>query len=114
MNLKFIYKICKTSEWLDAKKNKNFIGTDKDKSDGYIHFSSIDQIKSTLAKYYPNEKKLILLKVKTIDLESLIWEQASDGNFFPHLYSTLDISNVCEEHYLDLNKDGSHKIPLDY
>ena len=114
MNLKFIYKICKVSDWLEAKKNKKFIGTDKDKSDGYIHFSSIDQVKSTLEKYYSNEKELILLKVKTINLESLLWEQASDGNFFPHLYSTLDISNVCGEHYLDLNEDGSHKIPFDY
>ena len=71
MNLKFIYKICKVSEWLEAKKNKKFIGTDKDKSDGYIHFSSIDQVKSTLEKYYSNEKELILLKVKTINLEIL-------------------------------------------
>ena len=114
MNLEFIYKICKISEWLEAKKNKKFIGSDKDKSDGYIHFSSIDQVKSTLAKHYLNEKKLILLKVKTLNLESLIWEQASDGNFFPHLYSALDISNVCGEHNLDLNQDGVHIIPLDY
>ena len=114
MNLEFVYKICKKSEWHLAKSNGKFNGTKKDISDGYIHFSSIDQLESTLKKYYNKEKDLILLKVKTINLESLIWEQASDGNFFPHLYSILDISNVCGEHYLDLNEDGSHKIPFDY
>jgi uncharacterized protein (DUF952 family) len=114
MNLEFVYKICKISDWLEAKKNKKFIGTDKDKLDGYIHFSSIEQVKTTLAKHYPNEKELILLKVKTLNLDSLIWEQTSDGNFFPHLYSTFDISNVCGEHNLELNSDGLHKIPFDY
>ncbi|MDC0216017.1 DUF952 domain-containing protein [Candidatus Pelagibacter sp.] len=114
MNLEFVYKICKISDWLEAKKDKKFIGTAKDKSDGYIHFSSLDQVESTLAKYYLNEKELILLKIKTLNLDNLIWEQSSDGNFFPHLYSTLDITNVCGEHYLDLNQDGSHKIPFDF
>ena len=95
-------------------KYGKFDGTEKDKSDGYIHFSSIEQVENTLAKHYPNEKELILLKVKTINLDSLVWVQASDGNFFPHLYSFLNASDVCGEHYLNLNEDGSHKVALDY
>ena len=109
-----IYKILRQNEWMELKSRGPTSGAPIDIQDGYIHFSSLDQVESTLAKYYLNEKELILLKIKTLNLDNLIWEQSSDGNFFPHLYSTLDITNVCGEHYLDLNQDGSHKIPFDF
>ena len=44
-------------------------------------------------------------------LDHLIWEQASDGNMFPHLYSALDLSNVVEEFEISLKDDGSHVLP---
>ena len=114
MNFEFVYKICKTSEWLDAKRCGKFSGTKKDKSDGYIHFSSKDQVLSTLKKYFSKEKDLTLLKIKTLNLSSLVWEQSSNGDFFPHLYSNFKISNVYEEYDVVSKIDGSFKLPLDY
>ena len=111
MNFKFIYKICSKSE-LDNAKNKNqFLGSKKDLKDGFIHFSGEEQVEGTLKKYYLNQKDLILLKVETLKLDHLIWEQASDGNMFPHLYSPLDLSNVLEEFEISLKDDGSHVLP---
>ena len=111
MNFKFIYKICSKSE-LDNAKNKNqFLGSKKDLKDGFIHFSGEEQVEGTLKKYYLNQKDLILLKVDTLKLDHLIWEQASDGNMFPHLYSPLDLSNVLEEFEISLKDDGSHVLP---
>ena len=78
---------------------------EKDKKDGYIHFSGQDQVASTLKKYYSGIENLILLKVETLKLDHLVWEQASDGNFFPHLYSSLDLSNVVNEFEITLNND---------
>jgi uncharacterized protein (DUF952 family) len=49
--------------------------------------------------------------VETLKLDHLVWEQASDGNFFPHLYSSLDLSNVVNEFEITLDKDGAHKLP---
>ena len=97
MNLKFIYKICLKSELDDAKNKNQFLGSKKDLEDGFIHFSGEDQVKSTLKKFYLNQKGLILLKVDTLKLDHLLWEQASDGNMFPHLYSPLDMTNVVNE-----------------
>ena len=111
MNFKFIYKICTKSEILEARSKNKFIGSKKDLEDGFIHFSGEEQIKGTLNKYYLNQKDLILLKVETIKLDHLIWEQASDGNMFPHLYSPLDLSNVVEEFEISLKDDGSHVLP---
>ena len=51
MELKFIYKICTKSEWLEIKKKGQYKGSKKDLEDGYIHFSGEDQVKGTLIKY---------------------------------------------------------------
>ena len=111
MNFKFIYKICTKSELKDAKDKQKFEGSKKDLDDGFIHFSGEEQVKETLKKYYSNQKDLLLLKVDTLKLDHLIWEQASDGNMFPHLYSSLDLSNVVDEFEIFLNDDGSHVLP---
>jgi len=111
MNFKFIYKICTKSELLEAKSKGQLTGSKKDLEDGYIHFSGEDQVQGTLKKFYLNQKDLILLKVDTLKLDHLIWEQASDGNMFPHLYSSLKITNVVNEYEIILNKDGSHILP---
>ena len=114
MNFKFIYKICTKSELKEAKDKKKFEGSKKDLKDGFIHFSGDDQVAGTLKKFYLNQKELILLKVDTLKLNHLIWEQASDGNMFPHLYSSLDLSNVVGEFEISLRDDGSHILPLNF
>ena len=111
MNFKFIYKICSKVELENAKNKNQFLGSKKDLEDGFIHFSGEEQVEGTLKKYYLNQKDLILLKVDTIKLDHLIWEQASDGNMFPHLYSALNLSNVVEEFEISIKDDGSHVLP---
>ena len=111
MNFKFVYKICTKSEWQEIKDKGQLTGSKKDLEDGYIHFSGDDQVEGTLKKFYLNQKDLILLKIDTLKLNHLLWEQASDGNMFPHLYSSLDISNIVDEFEIILNDDGSHILP---
>ena len=114
MNFKHIYKIINKNEWHKARDSGTYLGSSKDLEDGYIHFSGEEQVEGTLKKYYINQKDLVLLKVKTLKLDHLIWEQASDGNMFPHLYSPLDLSNVVEEYEISLQDDGNHKLPDSY
>ena len=112
MNFKFIYKICTKSELQEAKNKGQFVGSKKDLDDGYIHFSGAEQIVGTLKKYYLNQKELMLLKVDTLKLDHLVWEQASDGTMFPHLYSPLDISNIVDEFDITLDDEGNHVLPI--
>ena len=111
MNFKFIYKICTKSELQEAKNKGQFIGSKKDLEDGFIHFSDLEQVKGTLKKFFINQKNLILLKIDTLNLDHLIWEQASDGTMFPHLYSPLDTSNVVDEFDIILDDEGNHVLP---
>ena len=111
MDFKFVYKICTKTEWLEAKTKGKFSGSKKDIKDGYIHFSDKEQLKGTLNKFFSNQKNLILLKIDTLKLDHLIYEQASDGNMFPHLYSSLDMSNVSKEYDIILADNGTHILP---
>ena len=111
MNLEYIFKIIDKDEWQKAKQLGTLEGSDVDKKDGYIHFSEEDQVPETLKKHYPNKGNLILLKVNAFKLEYLLWEQASNGHMYPHLYSSLDTSTVVNEYGLPLNEDGRHELP---
>ena len=111
MNLEFIFKIIDKDDWQKAKQNGTYGGSKKDIEDGYIHFSEEDQVEETLRRHYPKKDNLLLLKVNAFKLEHLLWEQASNGDMYPHLYSPLDITNVEEEFELPLNDDGNHILP---
>ena len=113
MNFKFVYKICTKSEWQEAKSKGQLTGSKKDLEDGYIHFSGDDQVAGTLQKFYKNQNDLILLKVDTLKLDHLVWEQASDGNMFPHLYSSLEVNNVIEEFKISI-KNEKHILPVNF
>jgi uncharacterized protein (DUF952 family) len=69
------------------------------------------KLKELLKSIILIKENLVLLKVETLKLDHLIWEQASDGNMFPHLYSSLDLSNVVDEFEITLNDDGIHELP---
>jgi len=111
VNLKYIFKIIDVNEWQKVREIGTYSGSLKDIEDGFIHFSGEDQVKGTLEKYYSKQENLILLKVETLKLDHLIWEQASDGNMFPHLYSSLDLSNVVDEFQITLDNNGIHELP---
>ena len=111
MNLKYIFKIIHKDEWQKVKESGAYSGSSKDIKDGFIHFSGEDQVKGTLEKYYSKQENLVLLKVETLKLDHLIWEQASDGNMFPHLYSSLDLSNIVDEFEINLSDKGIHELP---
>ena len=114
MNFKFVYKVCTKSEWQEIKDNGQLVGSRKHLEDGYIHFSDKDQIKGTLNKYFLKQKNLILLKIDALKLDNLIYEQTSDGNMFPHLYSPFDVSNVINEYDITLASNGFHSLPIEF
>ena len=111
MNLEYIFKIVDKEEWNLAKDKGFYSGSTMDLKDGYIHFSNEEQVQETLKKHYSKKENLVLLKIHTLKLDHLLWEQASNGNMYPHLYSKIDIKDVKEEYELELNSDGTHKLP---
>ena len=113
MQDEFIYKILTKSEFEKIKNNNYFEGTKKDINDGFIHFSKKGQLIGTLNKFYKNQKNLMLLKISSSNLDNLKWENASDSQIFPHLYSKLNTQNILAEYQIKDDLDGKFILPKD-
>ena len=108
--VRFIYKVCDSVLWEDAKQAGKFIGAEIDLQDGYIHFSTAGQLRDTLVRHFASRDGLVLLKIEISQLD-IIWETARNGDLFPHLYDHLPLTSVVAEHRLDLSTDGYHILP---
>ena len=108
--VRFIYKVCDSVLWEDAKQAGKFIGAEIDLQDGYIHFPTASQLRDTLARHFVSRDGLVLLKIEISQLD-IIWETARNGDLFPHLYGHLPLTSVVAEHRLDLSANGDHIVP---
>lgn len=89
--MRAIYKICTAEEWAQALRDGEFIGSEPDRRDGFIHFSTGEQMAETAAKHFSHLRGLMLVMVDAELLgAALKWEPSRGGALFPHLYAPLD------------------------
>jgi uncharacterized protein (DUF952 family) len=109
-----IYKICQEALWREAERVGRFDGAPVDLADGFIHFSTAEQVRETAARHFSGERDLLLLAIDAEALgEHLRWEPSRGGALFPHLYGSLPISGVLRVTPLPLRPDGGHAFPAD-
>jgi uncharacterized protein (DUF952 family) len=107
-----IYKICDAALWRAAEAARAFRGAGIDERDGYIHFSSADQVEETAAKHFAGAADLVLVAVDAERLgPALKWEPSRGGALFPHLYGVLGLDQVLWVKPLPLGPDGGHVFP---
>ncbi|MCC3862345.1 DUF952 domain-containing protein [Pseudemcibacter aquimaris] len=96
MSENIIYKICSKEEWDIANEKGAYTGSADDIRDGFIHFSSKEQVAGTLAKHFIDIKNLLLLSIDADLLPSgkLKWEVSRNNQKFPHLYDDLNLDAV--------------------
>ena len=101
-----IYKILRQDEFLALETEGKTCGSREDIADGYIHFSTKEQIPETLSKHYSLERKLVLMAVKIEDIsENLKWEKSRSNQIFPHLYAKLDFNSAMWFSPIELDED---------
>lgn len=110
MTSNYIYKIAPEEEWEQAEQAGIFTGSAIDTADGFIHFSTAEQVAGTLALHFRAQSSLILAEIKTAGLD-IIYEPARDGQLFPHLYATLEMSHVSRKWTLALDSQDVHILP---
>ena len=107
-----IYKICETAQWMQAERNGEFRGSAADIADGYIHFSTADQVADTAAKHFVGMSDLVLVAVEAEGLGgALKWERSRGGALFPHLYGVLPAAAARWVRPLQLDAAGRHVFP---
>jgi len=129
---RIIYKLVTRGEWEAARSGGFFAGSDTDRRDGFIHFSTAAQVAETARRYFAGVPDLLLVAADAdmlAALPSLVLDAASarnaaetgqlrfeasrGGDLFPHLYAPLPFAAVIGETDIPLDPDGAPLIPRD-
>ncbi len=104
-----IFKLVTGDEWARAEAVGVLHGSAVDHRDGFIHFSTADQVRETAARHFAGVQDLLLVAVDPTGLP-IRWEPSRGGALFPHLYEPLRLTSVQWKARLDLGPDG-HTFP---
>ena len=102
-----IYKIFRKDEFDAFEEAGETWGAPIDVADGYVHFSTAEQVAETAAKHFSSESDLKLLALDSDRLgDALKWEPSRGGALFPHLYRKLVAADVLWARDLPLGPAG--------
>ena len=108
-----IYKVFRAEEWATLQATGDTAGAPIDLADGYVHFSTAEQLRETASKHFGGVADLMLL---ALDPEvmgpDLRWEPSRGGALFPHLYRKLRLDEVLWAKPMPLSEAG-HRFPDD-
>lgn len=110
--MSWIYKIAPAALWRTAEAAGEFAGAPVDLADGFIHFSTAEQVRETAAKHFVGQDDLLLVAVDPHKLgDALRYEPSRGGALFPHLYAPLSLAAVVFVEPLTRDTDGAHVFP---
>jgi uncharacterized protein (DUF952 family) len=102
-----VYKILTLDEWTEAEPLGRFEGGAADLRDGFIHFSTAQQVEGTLERHFGGVAAAMVLTLDAGRLAPhLRWEPSRGGALFPHLYAPLDLSLVEGRRLVQADGDG--------
>lgn len=102
-----IYKIFRKDEFDAFETAGETWGAPIDVADGFVHFSTAEQVAETAAKHFAGESDLKLLALDSGLLgDALRWEPSRGGALFPHLYRKLVAADVIWARDLPLGPKG--------
>ena len=108
--MRYVYKICPADIWNDAENAGVFKGAGIDLTDGFIHFSTAEQVAETAWLHFNAVTGLVLVAIPE-DALDLVWEPSRGGTLFPHLYGRFETDKAAWVYPLALGPDGQHVLP---
>jgi uncharacterized protein (DUF952 family) len=110
--MQMIYHMCRADEWEAAVASGAYAGSSQDKADGFIHFSTAEQIVESARRHRAGQDGLLLLAVDpTVLGDRLKWELSRAGALFPHVYGKIAPAESAWVKPLPLGKNGEHVFP---
>ena len=107
-----IYHMCRVEEWDAAVAAGSYPGSSQDQADGFIHFSTAEQIVESARRHRAGQSGLLLVAVEATTLgDRLKWEPSRNGDLFPHLYGPLAPTESASVQPLPLGPKGLHVFP---
>jgi len=112
-----IYTLVRQADWAAAEAAGAYTGSADDRRDGFLHFSTADQLRATAAKHRAGEADLVIVEADGAALgDALRFEPPASGRegMFPHLYGPLPLAAVMRVLELPLGADGVHVFPAGF
>ena len=107
-----VYHMCPGEVLEEARQTGLYHGTEDDRRDGFLHFSTAAQVAESARRHRAGQTGLVLIAVESARLgERLRWEPSRGGQLFPHLYGALDPAEIASVRPLPLGPDGLHVFP---
>ena len=96
MTVNKVYHVVPAEIWAKSD-GEPIYAADSLESEGFIHLSEQQQVAGVLDRYYQNVPNLLLLHVDPARLtHELRYEEAANGELFPHLYGPVNKDAVVE------------------
>ena len=107
-----IVHLARRTDWAEAQQTGSYAPPGL-AVEGFIHLSRPNQVERPANEFFANEPDLILLWVAPSRLEAdLRYEPVEpDGEEFPHLYGTLNVSAVVATQPLAPWPPGGFRLP---
>jgi len=106
-----IFHITNHDAWQQALTTGIYTA-DSLETEGFIHCSTVEQVIQTANRFYAGQIGLVLLVIDNDKLEAeLIYEESEPGQFFPHLYGSLNLGAVIQVLDFPPDPDGSFNLP---
>jgi uncharacterized protein (DUF952 family) len=107
-----VFKVVHPAEWDAAVRAGRYPGSEKDRADGFLHFSTAEQLEATLARYYADERALVIVAACAEALgPALRFEPSTAGALYPHLYAELPLTAVRWSVAIARGADGAFALP---
>ena len=106
-----LYHLARAADWAAAQDDGLYKGSVDDRRDGFLHFSTAEQVVASAARHRAGEPDVLLLTVFEDAAGPWRWEPARSGALFPHLYAALPLAAVAKIEPLPLGPDGRHIFP---
>ncbi len=85
-----IYHVVEASEWA-RQENQPVYRAASLETEGFIHLSTKEQVTGVLDRYYRDVPNLLMLHIDADKLvHELRYEQATNNEFFPHVYGPIN------------------------
>ena len=108
---RMIYKVLTAKQW-EAAESSGPVQAPVDVKDGYVHFSTSQQLQETLSKWFKGQKDCVLASFDCDDFgPELKWEKSRGGELFPHVYSDVRAWQVRSLWLLETGEDGAPLVP---
>lgn len=108
----YIYKITTNALWAKVQTEGVLEGMPIDINDGYMHFSTAEQLVETLSLHFRGQSDIVVLKVALAPIaENVKWEPSRGGALFPHLYGQLSTDHIVKSGPASVDADGKTQMP---